>query len=124
MRGSPKMEKSGVVPVIEDMQELLARLRVERERVSPSDPVMVVQGAQYAMTRAAAEIGMPRITHHDLRNLFATRCIELGVDVPTVARWLGHRDGGALLMKTYAHLRDHHSVEMGQRVTFKQGGGQ
>ena len=49
-----------------------------------------------------------KITHHDLRHLFATRCIESGVDIPTVARWLGHKDGGALAMKTYGHLRNEH----------------
>jgi integrase len=44
--------------------------------------------------RAAKVLGMTRITHHDLRHLFATRCIESGVDIPTVSRWLGHKDGG------------------------------
>jgi integrase len=44
---------------------------------------------------------MHRITHHELRHLFATRCIESGVDIPTVSRWLGHKDGGALAMKVY-----------------------
>ena len=60
------------------------------------------------------------ITHHDLRHLFATRCIESGVDIPTVSRWLGHKDGGALAMKVYGHLRDQHSVEMAQKVTFSK----
>jgi integrase len=46
------------------------------------------------------KVGTDRITHHDLRHLFATRCIESGVDIPTVFRWLGHKDGGALAMKT------------------------
>ena len=54
-------------------------------------------------------IGIERITHHDLRHLFATRCIEAGVDIPTVSRWLGHVDGGALAMKVYGHLRRTHS---------------
>lgn len=44
------------------------------------------------MTNVAAKIGMRRITHHDLRNFFATMCIESGVDIPTVSRWLGHKD--------------------------------
>ncbi len=61
-----------------------------------------------------------RITHHDLRHLFATRCIESGVDIPTVSRWLGHKDGGALAMKVYGHLRDQHSVEMAQKVRFSK----
>ena len=50
--------------------------------------------------------------------LFATRCIESGVDIPTVSRWLGHKDGGALAMKTYGHLRREHSIAQAQRVTF------
>jgi len=37
---------------------------------------------------------------------------KAGVDVPTVARWLGHKDGGALLMKTYSHLLQEHSQAM------------
>jgi integrase len=79
---------------------------------------MRVRECQKAMDRAAKEIKMPRITHHDLRHLFATRCIESGVDIPTVSRWLRHKDGGALAMKVYGHLRDQHSVAMAQKVTF------
>jgi integrase len=70
------------------------------------------------MDRAARIVGMERITHHDLRHLFATRCIESGVDIPTVSRWLGHKDGGALAMRVYGHLRDHHSTAMAQKVSF------
>jgi hypothetical protein len=44
--------------------------------------------------------------------------IESGVDIPTVARWLGHKDGGALAMKTYGHLRNEHSQQMAQKVKF------
>ena len=61
--------------------------------------------------------------HGDLRHLFATRCIESGVDIPTVSRWLGHKDGGALAMKVYGHLRDHHSVEMAKKVRFEPANG-
>ena len=61
---------------------------------------------------------MPRITHHDLRHLFATRCIESEVDIPTLTRWLGRKDGSALVMKVYGHLRDEHSFKMAERVTF------
>ncbi|MDA1277859.1 MAG: tyrosine-type recombinase/integrase [Verrucomicrobia bacterium] len=58
------------------------------------------------------------LTHHDLRHLFATRCIESGVDIPTVSRWLGHKDGGALAMKVYGHLRNQHSASMAKLVKF------
>jgi len=106
------------VPMIPDMKELLERLRAERPDESNVSPVMRVKECLKAMTRAARVVGMARITHHDLRHLFATRCIESGVDIPTVSRWLGHKDGGALAMKVYGHLRDQHSAAMAQRVSF------
>ena len=56
----------------------------------------------------------------DLRHLFATRCIESRVDIPTVSRWLGHSDGGALAMRVYGHLRNSHSIEMAQQVSFSK----
>ena len=105
------------VPMIPDMVQLLKHLRGDHQ---PKDrPVMRVRECQKAMDRAAKVVEMQRITHHDLRHLFATRCIESGVDIPTVSRWLGHKDGGALAMKVYGHLRDQHSVAMAQKVTFR-----
>jgi len=70
------------------------------------------------LNRACEKVGVDRITHHDLRHLFATRCIESGVDIPTVSRWLGHKDGGALAMKTYGPLRREHSITQAQKVSF------
>jgi integrase len=46
-----------------------------------------VRECQKAMDCAAKIVGMARVTHHDLRHLFATRYIESGVDVPTASRW-------------------------------------
>ena len=106
------------VPMISDMRRLLERMRNERPDESLETPVMRVSECQKSIDRAAKIVGMARITHHDLRHLFATRCIESGVDIPTVSRWLGHKDGGALAMKVYGHLRDQHSVAMAQKVTF------
>jgi integrase len=106
------------VPIIPPMRELLERLK--RQRAQPTDRVCVLGECEKSLTRACRIVGLPRITHHDLRHLFATRCIEAGVDIPTVSRWLGHVDGGALAMKVYGHLRREHSAAMAQKVTFSK----
>lgn len=102
------------VPMIDDLKALLDRLAADNQtgRVVPQNE------CRYSLDAACKAAGCERITHHDLRHLFATRCIESGVDIPTVSRWLGHKDGGALAMKTYGHLRDDHSAAMAQRVSF------
>ena len=107
------------VPMIPDAQELFTRMRKEHPDAPLTGKVFRVNEAQKAIDNAAKKIEMTRITHHDLRHLFATACIEAGVDIPTVSRWLGHKDGGALAMKTYGHLRREHSITQAQRVSFE-----
>jgi integrase len=106
------------VPMIPDARALFQRMRSERSDESLDAKVFRVGECQKSLDRACRRTGTDRITHHDLRHLFATRCIESGVDIPTVSRWLGHKDGGALAMKTYGHLRREHSIAQAQRVTF------
>lgn len=106
------------VPMIPDMRTMLRGLKDQASDANTEDSVMAVKECQGAMNRAARIVGMTRITHHDLRHLFATRCIEAAVDIPTIARWLGHKDGGALAMKTYGHLRNEHSQAMAEKVKF------
>jgi len=106
------------VPMIPDARVLFERLRAERPHEPLDGKVFQVCECQKALDRACKKVGAHRITHHDLRHLFATRSIESGVDIPTVSRWLGHKDGGALLMKTYGHLRREHSQAQALKVTF------
>ena len=106
------------VPMIPHARTLFSRMRAERQDEPLSAKVFRVREAQKAMDNACKKLGIARITHHDLRHLFATICIESGVDIPTVSRWLNHKDGGALAMKTYGHLRREHSIAQAQKVTF------
>ena len=106
------------VPLIPDARALFERMRSDRPGEPLDAKVFRVGECQKSLDRAAKKVGADRITHHDLRHLFATRSIESGVDIPTVSRWLGHKDGGALAMKTYGHLRREHSIAQAQRVTF------
>jgi len=121
VRGDPKTgtKNSEIrrVPILPDMKKLLTRLKSKLGTVA-TGRIMQISECGQALTRGCKEIGIPRLTHHDFRHLFATRCIESGVDIPTVSRWLGHKDGGALAMKVYGHLRNEHSQAMAQKVRF------
>ena len=121
VRGDPvtatKNSETRRVPILPDMENLLLRMK-EQHGAFDKKPVLQVGHCNQALARVCKEIGIAKLTHHDLRHLFSTRCIESGVDIPTVSRWLGHKDGGALAMKTYGHLRNEHSQAMAQKVKF------
>jgi integrase len=66
--------------------------------------------------RAAASL--PWFAFHDLRHLFASRCVMAGLDYMTISEWLGHSDGGILVGKTYGHLDDRHKKACARKMSF------
>jgi integrase len=69
------------------------------------------------MARKAAK--MPRFGFHDCRHFFVSYCVMAGIDYMTVAKWLGHNDGGFLIGKVYGHLANEHARRMAQKITFE-----
>lgn len=112
-------ELAALLRKVQERRKSAARFNAERRTfLEPADSIFRIKECQKTIDAACQRIGMPRITHHDFRHLFATTCIESGVDVPTVSRWLGHCDGGVLAMKTYGHLRADHSLAAALKAQF------
>ena len=99
------------------LKSLLRRLKAERNP-APSDPLSIVHDVKKCLATVCRNLGPPRFIHYDLRHFFATTCIESGVDIPTLSRCLGHKDGGALAMRVYGHLRQEHSLSAIKKVLF------
>jgi integrase len=112
-----KNNEHRTIPMTEALRGLLQRLHDTRQP-KPTDRISSNESARKSLQTACRRLGYPQFTHHDFRHFFATTCIEAGVDIPTVSRWLGHKDGGALAMRVYGHLRQDHSFSMVKRVTF------
>ena len=112
VRGTKSETSERTIPMIPECREFLLSL----ERGQPHETVSRVEDINRALASASKRLNIPKLTHHSLRHLFATICIESGVDIPTVSRWLGHADGGALAMRIYGHLRDEHSQAAAAKV--------
>lgn len=104
------------IPIIPAMRDALERLSVSGVPTGPNDPVMLIVSPRIALASACRRLKIDHLRVHDLRHIFATRCIESGVDIPTVSHWLGHKDGGVLAMQIYGHLSHKHSTAMAGKV--------
>lgn len=98
--------------------EIIESIRAHSPGATKDTPVFHIENPRKALTNACKRLGLPHVRVHDLRHFFATSCIEAGIDIPTVAKWLGHKDGGALAMRVYGHLRDAHSKEQAAKLKF------
>ena len=104
------------VPLIPAAKSLLARLRAAEIPTGASDPVMLIKSPRIALAASCERLGIDHMRVHDLRHIFATRCIESAVDLPTLASWMGHKDGGVLCAQVYGHLCKKHSTAMAGKV--------
>jgi integrase len=62
--------------------------------------------------------GMPSFGFHDLRHHFASYAVMSGIDFMTIAKWLGHKDGGILVGRTYGHLANEHRQAQAAKLVF------
>jgi integrase len=92
--GSPKSDSSlRKIPMSAQLSRLLENQRriVGGEYVVPgrrafTEPRVV----QYRFERLLERANLPHVGFHALRHSFATRCMELNVDVATISKLLGH----------------------------------
>lgn len=120
VHGTKSESSDRIIPIVPALAKLLDQMRARRAALGLplTGRILLVDRCLDPLRGACRRLGLPLLTQHDLRHYFATICIESGVDIPTVSRWLGHGDGGALAMKTYGHLRDEHSLAAAQKVNF------
>ena len=52
------------------------------------------------------QIDLPRITIHELRHTFVSRCHEKGIDELIVQKWIGHAKGSVMTKAVYTHVAD------------------
>ena len=115
-RGTKNSEQR-TVPLFPSLRPLLERIRGERAP-AVHECVIPISTAKKCIETACRKAGLPDFHHHSLRHCFCSNAIEAGADFKVIAGWLGHKDGGVLVAKTYGHLRDVHSMNMAKLMTF------
>jgi integrase len=68
------------------------------------------------LARAAAKL--EQFGFHDCRHHFISYAVMSGIDYMTIARWVGHKDGGILIGKVYGHLSNEHMQAQAARLSF------
>lgn len=114
-----KNYEARTIPLFPAMRNLLERIKTRIAAPPESSArIIPIACAQTAIINACKKAGLPHFLHHSMRHYFCSNAIEAGIDFKVIASWLGHKDGGVLVAKTYGHLRDTHSFEMAKRMTF------
>lgn len=71
------------------------------------------------MWTARTRANMEGFGFHDCRHHFVSVAVMSGIDYLTIARWVGHKDGGILIGKVYGHLSAEHLKKAAMRLSFR-----
>jgi integrase len=117
--GTKNQQRS--IPLFPPARAVLEHLS-NGKKMPPIATIFKQKSARSSMKTACVAMGMEEdqcFTHHDLRHFFCSNALEKNVPDHVIAAWLGHKDGGILVRKTYGHLRQSHSTEMAKLMAYK-----
>ena len=127
--GSDGLSKNHRARVVDFTTELEKHLKAMEERRAPDTEWLFPSPQRGVIDRptktyretlllARTRAKLPGFGFHDLRHFFISYCVMSGIDFMTIAKWVGHQDGGILIGKVYGHLSNEHAQRQAQRVNF------
>jgi integrase len=96
--------KTGGTRMLDINPPLQAVLQEIERQYGRKDPVMPAKNIRPQLAAACEKLKIPVIDHHDLRAWFITWGITGGVDVSTLAGWVGNSP--KVLLERYASVQD------------------
>lgn len=104
--GRPKTEASSRdIPIPSKLFPMLLKMKENAGStfvISDQNSFVKPRTYEYRYHRTLEKCSIAPINYHALRHTFATRCIEVGVDVKTLSELLGHADV-SITLNTYVH---------------------
>lgn len=115
----PKTQASvRTIPLPKQLMPLLRELKKKSRSiyvVSNGEKAVSIRSYQRTFASLQQKLKIPHRGFHSLRHTFATRALECGMDVKTLAEILGHKNPTVTLNR-YAHSLMEHKKEMMNRL--------
>jgi integrase len=127
--GSDGQSKNGEARTVDFNSALVAHLRDMQKRRAPDSQWLFpspqrgerdthAMTFRESLTLARQAAGLHDFGFHDCRHHFISFAVMSGIDYMTIARWVGHKDGGVLIGKVYGHLSNEHAQAQAARLNF------
>lgn len=118
--GADGLAKNGKSRYVEMSEALRIHLEAMHSKATQVDTLFNPDDYDYrtALNAARTRTGLEWVGFHDFRRYFVSQCVMSGIDFATIANWVGHQDGGALLARKYTFLHSQHVVEQAKKLQF------
>lgn len=97
--------------ILDDLKELKKSSNSKKVVTKKDGGVMRAATLRERFTKLTKELGVRSLNFHALRHTFATRALESGMDVRTLADVMGHANAG-ITLNVYTHSMTDHKINM------------
>ena len=118
---SPKsVHSQRVIPIPENLFALIVKYRSKPENhlLSGTTAITEPRTLQHRFTGILKRAHLPSVSYHCLRHMFATNCLQAGVDVKTLSELLGHKAVETTL-NLYVHSSHERKIACMEMLTQK-----
>jgi integrase len=119
-----KYGKARYIVFNDKLEALLKDMNAKRDTKSVwlfTSPRPNTQGGRITSFRTTLEKVRAKakiyLSEHYLRHYFISKAVMAGIAIPTLVKWVGHADGGKLIMNTYGHLTNAYELEQATKLT-------
>ena len=116
---APKTDTSmRIIPIPKSLVPILKEMKRKAKNqyvISNGEKPLMVRSYQRSFERLLKRLQIPHKGFHSLRHTFATRALEIGVDVKTLSEILGHKNANVTLQR-YAHSMPEHKKEVMNKI--------
>ena len=107
-----KTSEPFLIPLYPQALPIILR-RLDAMDADPEARLVRHNDCKKGLAAACKRLGFTNFEPRSLRRFFITRGLRAGVDVPTIAKWQGHTDGGNMILGVYGAQVDlSHSQKM------------
>jgi len=83
--------------------------------VDPNKSILKIKSIKRALTSACRTLKLPHFSHRSFRKLHISEML-MKLEVPIVAKWQGHQDGGKTLLAKYAEVISPYEAQRAKEV--------
>ncbi len=116
---APKTETSlRVIPIPAALLSIFKQMKRDAKGkfvISEGEKPIAVRSYQRSFERLQKKLKIQHKGFHALRHTFATRALEIGIDVKTLSEILGHKNAN-ITLKRYAHSMPEHKKAMMNKI--------
>jgi len=114
-----KTSSPHVIPLFPALKAFLLK-RYEASDKRPESRIFKIKDCRESIKNACRTLNIPHLGHHAFRRYFITQRLMEGTPANVIAKWIGHRDSGKMILSIYSDIPTSFEQSFADKITLSE----